>query len=61
MGNGECRSSICEDQRCCQQRCGRCQACTGPGGTCVPILNAPDPGDCDGNRTCDASGMCVNR
>jgi hypothetical protein len=60
-GNGECLSSVCEDGRCCQVKCERCQACTGAGGTCVPILNAPDPGPCDGNRICDGAGMCVPR
>jgi hypothetical protein len=61
MGNGECGSNICEDQRCCQSKCDRCQACTGPGGTCVPIVNAPDPGPCDGNRLCDGAGQCIPR
>ena len=42
-------------------KCERCQACTGAGGTCVPILNAPDPGPCDGNRICDGAGMCIPR
>jgi hypothetical protein len=59
-GNGECLSSVCEDGRCCQRRCDTCQACTGADGTCVPIVNAPDPGSCDnGGRTCNAAGMCV--
>jgi hypothetical protein len=60
-GNGECLSSVCEDGRCCQVECARCQACTGAGGSCVAILNAPDPGPCDGNRICDGAGMCIPR
>lgn len=61
QANGECASGICEDQICCQTKCERCQRCAGPSGTCTAITNAPDPGPCDGNRICDANGMCVPR
>jgi hypothetical protein len=54
----QCRTS-CTDGRCCAQGCAVCQACTGSGGSCVPIAalvedNVP-AGACGGNSSCDGS------
>jgi hypothetical protein len=55
----QCQSAACVDGFCCQrQACGSCQACTGAGGTCVPINTGIDPDTCTDGRTCSAGGTC---
>jgi alpha-tubulin suppressor-like RCC1 family protein len=58
--NEECASSSCVDGRCCREVCISCQACTGPGGTCVALeLRTEDdgpPGACAGDRWCTEKG-----
>jgi hypothetical protein len=55
----QCTSGSCVDGRCCGEKaCGVCQACTGPGGTCVKVTSAPDPGTCSDGQTCSADGAC---
>jgi hypothetical protein len=61
QNNGECRSTVCEDGFCCLRRCDRCEACLGPGGSCSPITNGVDPGQCDNMKMCNNVGTCVNR
>jgi hypothetical protein len=56
--NNQCPGT-CTDGRCCTQSCAVCQACTGPGGTCVPLRareedNVP-AGACTADRSCDGS------
>ncbi|MEM6558207.1 MAG: EB domain-containing protein [Myxococcota bacterium] len=50
----ECRSEICTDGACCDDRCdGACRSCES--GTCLPIDEGADPGLCD---ACLNGGVC---
>jgi hypothetical protein len=57
----ECMDGLsCTDSRCCSQSCATCQACTGPGGTCVNLNGSDDNNalnPCTGASTC-SNGVC---
>src|SRR5262249_29373779 len=58
-GAATCASRLCVDGVCCDSPCtGTCQACNvaGSAGRCSAIVNADDPGLCDGTKTCGAGG-----
>ena len=58
---GDCASNSCVDGHCCgTPSCGTCQACTGAGGTCVTVASSDDD-TCNGTKTCDAAGACLNK
>lgn len=57
-GGSDCKSGNCVDGLCCQaSSCGQCQRCGGSG-LCETIREAPDD-SCDGARSCNADGVCV--
>ncbi len=60
--DAHCQSGACIDGSCCSKpSCDACQACTGPGGTCVTIAGKDDPDSCTNDKTCDATGKCKSR
>lgn len=52
----------CIDGICCKETCSACQACSGPGGTCVNLpARTPDlspPAKCLAVEVCDGAGAC---
>jgi hypothetical protein len=60
--DGECGSGHCADSVCCDTACAAvCRSCglAGYEGTCQPVVNAQDPGTCDGTAYCGPTGVCL--
>jgi hypothetical protein len=59
----DCLGGICADGVCCDTACdATCQACniSGSEGSCSSLVSGPDPGTCDGGRSCSAGGECLS-
>lgn len=59
FGNAECINSLCVDSVCCQEQCGICEACVGPGGSCVRVVDDVDPDTCGAPQRCGALAKCL--
>jgi hypothetical protein len=54
----ECMSGFCKDGVCCNSACdATCKTCET--GTCSDVKRKPDPPECTGTMTCNATGKCV--
>ncbi|HKU41494.1 MAG TPA: hypothetical protein VJR89_25230 [Polyangiales bacterium] len=56
----QCASSVCEDNHCCERKCGICQACSGAGQCEQVPVGESDP-NCASSFACSASGECLIR
>ena len=56
----DCSSGICNNGICCQAQCNPivCSQCVAGTGACMPVTNATDPDNCNGEHSCDAAGVC---
>jgi hypothetical protein len=58
-----CASGFCADGVCCDGACGSaCQSCAqaGRAGSCLPLFNEPDPGQCDeAGEVCTTVSSCA--
>jgi len=54
---GDCLSALCTDGRCCVGVCRTCEACLGPGGTCVGVSSGPHD-TCQPPNACAGAGIC---
>lgn len=60
--NSECATGNCVDGRCCQTgSCGTCASCANTAGTCTTVVVNQDDDSCNGNNTCNATGVCKKK
>jgi hypothetical protein len=61
VADSDCATGFCVDGVCCDTACTEsCRSCalSARSGVCSPVIGAPDPGTCEGESSCGATGAC---